>query len=50
MYKNSKYRNGDQLQKLKPQGLATDHINWILDKIKKSINILMIMQSNLKNL
>jgi len=48
MYKNSTYRNGDQLQKLKPQGLATDHMNWILDKIKYSINILMILQSNVK--
>jgi hypothetical protein len=49
MYKNSTYRNGDKLQKLKPQCLATDHMNWLLDnKIKNSINIL-IMQSNLKN-
>jgi hypothetical protein len=48
MYKNSTYRSGDQLQKLKPQGPATDDMNWILDKTKNSINILMIMQSNLK--
>jgi hypothetical protein len=32
---------------VKPLGSATDHINWILDnKIKNSINIWMIMQSN----
>jgi hypothetical protein len=40
MYKNSTHSYGDQLQKVKPLGSATDHINWILDnKIKNSINI-----------
>lgn len=50
MYKNSTHRRGDQLQKLKPQGPATDDMNCILDKIKNSINILMRMQSNFKKI
>ena len=50
VYKNLTYRTGDQLQKLEPQGPATDHTNWMLDnKIKNSTNIQIIMQSNLKN-